>query len=127
MIDWGDDNEFLKRYRLIGATEMAKSYGTHRQAIYNRYNYLTNYKSCLPNGRVIPKEKQFPYLDYLTLLLKEIRKYAESHRMVPKWQHMGLFRDWLTLTLDGQRLLRHFDVAREGGTQKSDYEFGEGA
>ena len=125
MIDWGDDNEFLKRYRLVGATELAKSYGTHRQAIYNHYYYITKYKAQLPNGRVVPKERNFPYSKYLRMLLKEIRKHAETHKNLPKCRSNALFIVWLK-SKEGQRLLRHFAFPTGAAWNKDDYEFGEG-
>ena len=112
MTDWGDEQEFMRNYRLTGAAEMAKAYGTHRQAIYNRYNYLKNYKSRLPNGRVVPKEKQFPYLEYLKLILEAIRKDAEASGMGSKIKSLG-FKAWLG-TKAGKRHLTSFMLAREG-------------
>jgi len=124
MIDWGDDQEFLKRYRLVGATELAKSYGTHRQAIYNHYHYITKYKAQLPNGRVVPKERDFPYLEYLGIILEDMKHDAKTHGMGSEIQSLG-FRAWLG-TKNGKCHLNSFKLASEGGTQKADYEFGEG-
>jgi len=117
MIDWPEKEEFLRTYKLLGATELARAYRTHREAARNHYHYLMRGN---PNGRVVQRERSFPYLKYLRLTLKGIRQ--ETHAMGLNLSEKR-FMTWLG-TKEGQWLLRQFSASREGGTQ-NDYEFGE--
>jgi len=119
MVDWPEDKVFLKAYRMFSAEELAKSCGTHREAVYNHYNQLTKYRTVNKNGNIVTKERTFPYLNYLRLVLKGIRR--ETHSLGLNLNEKD-FKAWLG-TKKGQWLLRQFSAAREGGTQ-NDYEFG---
>lgn len=119
------DEAFIRLYHDVGVGEIAHSLGCHRHSVTSRYHFLTKYKAGLPNGRVVPKEKQFPYSSYLKILLAEIRKHAEANRIIPPQRNNALFMVWLR-SKAGQRILTCFAKSVERGTDRKGYEFGEG-
>ena len=104
------DETFTRLYQDIGAVGLSHFLRCNRQAIYSRYHFITHYKAKRKNGHIVKKERNFPYLKYLRLLLAEIRREAiENGDRLNEKQ----FKVWLG-TLEGQHLLRQFSLAREG-------------